>query len=261
VPYYLYFDDNFWVLAKEYVEYRWLMSPDGDAFVRAAAGVVVTSDALEEFARTELGCRNVLRFSPVLNRELLSKTQKVKSANSRSLTAAFAGSERRNGAFDRLVAPALGALARLGWDIRVLLRTGAPVAGIGLAGAKFELLPAHEDFAAFVALWRSRSPQILVHPPVESANVPYKTPSIVLIASLLGAVPIVAAEPAFAGLSESQGVVVVSEQTREAWATAIDRASSAAERRVLSQRLAAWCAQSFAPETNEATIMALLTAA
>lgn len=256
VPYYLYFDDNFWVLAAEFAEYRWLATADGEAFVRAAAGMVVTSDALEDYARTQLGCRNVFRFSPILNRELETSVPKAAGAP-RALRVAFTGSQERNRPFDLLVAPALISLARSGWDVQVSLRLGAPIAGIGLAGVKCDLLRTYEDFATFIGLWRSHTPQVLVHPPVESANVPYKTPSIILIAHLLGAVPVVANEPAFSGLSEDNGVVVVGDDTREAWVEAIAKVSAPSSRRPMLRRLSAWCAEAFSPDGNEATIMRL----
>jgi hypothetical protein len=92
---------------------------------------------------------------------------------------------------------------------------------------------------------------------VESANAKYKTSAIVLIAYLLGAIPVVADEEAFRGLSDQDGVIVVTQQSSAAWDAAIR--SAVANHRLLYKRLAAVCSRAFAPELNEATIAAMLS--
>jgi hypothetical protein len=92
--------------------------------------------------------------------------------------------------------------------LRVAATAGAANAlGAALEPAQVVVLPLEPSFRQFVRRWRRFWPDILLHPAGETANAPFKCPTAVIVAGYLGAVPVVADEPAYESWGENQGVL------------------------------------------------------
>lgn len=109
------------------------------------------------------------------------------------------------------------------------------------------------DFRAFVAHWRALAPDIVLHPPGRSANLPMKGPGALLAALYLGAVPVVADEPAFAGLGPAQGVERVPGDAA-AWRAALLRLADPSVREAYRDRLLRHATVAFAPSGAAAAL-------
>jgi hypothetical protein len=76
-----------------------------------------------------------------------------------------------------------------------------------LGAAQIVVLPQERSFRQFVRRWTSFGPDILLHPAGATANGPFKCPTAVIVAGYLGAAPVVADEPAYAGWGDNEGVL------------------------------------------------------
>jgi hypothetical protein len=76
-----------------------------------------------------------------------------------------------------------------------------------LGAAEIEAPPMERSFRQFVRRWRRYGPDILLHPEGATTNAPFKCPTAVIVAGYLGAAPVVADEPAYAGWGEREGVL------------------------------------------------------
>lgn len=256
-PFYYYTDDNFWLLADELTQYACFGTPEADGYLRAATGIVVSTDALARFVLSNGIHDNVLKLGPVLDRSLLQGHASA-SADDGIVTLAFVGSIQRNDVFAAAVEPAIARLWREGVRLRVVVRAGSDMQTLSFHGIPTVQQPLAKSFAEYIATWRRFRPDVLVHPHVESKNAPYKTSSVILSACLLGAVPVVGAEPAFAGLSERDGVHVVADKTADTWASALSALREAKARARSYRSLLAYCESVFRPNGNEKTIARLL---
>ncbi|HEY1426194.1 MAG TPA: hypothetical protein VGF50_05935 [Caulobacteraceae bacterium] len=92
--------------------------------------------------------------------------------------------------------------------LRMIATAAAAKALAGALGpAEIVVLPPQPSFRQFVRQWRSYGPDILLHPEGATANAAFKCPTAVIVAGYLGAVPVVADEPAYAGWGENEGVL------------------------------------------------------
>jgi hypothetical protein len=145
------------------------------------------------------------------------------------------GDFRRAGLHD-LVIPAIAATTA---DIELLL---AQPIGSGIPGAT--LLPFQPDFRRFIAAWRAAGPHILAHPPGRTRNIATKSAGLLLASLYLGAVPVVADEPAFAGLGKPEGVIRVGAGIAQ-WREALHELSSPDVRAEYFANLARYCRTAF----------------
>lgn len=95
--------------------------------------------------------------------------------------------------------------------------------------------PFEPDFLTFLHRWIRQAPAMIVHPPGKTSNLPNKSIATILVAHSLGAVPIVADEPAFAGWGTDQGVLRLEPGN---WAKALRQAADRGMARDLRARLA-----------------------
>lgn len=258
-PYYYYADDNFWVLKDEMPQYSSFGAEDIKTYIRSSMGIVVSSDNLAEFVLSNGIHDTVLKVTPVLDRSLLQRRD-FATAEEGMITIAFVGSEVRYGAFARTIAPAIARLATDGTRFRVIVRQGNDLRTLSFHGIPTVQMPVAYTFAEYIVNWRRYRPDILVHPHADSKNTKYKTSSIMLSAYLLGAVPVVGSEPAFAGLTARDGVHLVAEESVEAWASALSALRPPKSRARLYRALGAHCERVFGPKGNERTVARILEA-
>jgi hypothetical protein len=258
VPFYYFADDNFWVLAKEYVAYSWFDRDESREIVGKAAGVVVSSDALADFMRDEKLNGNVLRMTPVLDPSLLDK-RPTNPAD--VVTLAFAGGDHRERNLLEQVQPAIVQLARSGARVRFVAPGGRPYLPLRFNRVPLIEMAWQTGLRDLIAAWRRHTPDILLHPRTTSGNVTYKIDVIVLVSYLMGAVPIVTDEPAFRHVSEADGICILREETPAGWANAISRLLDPTVRAATYAQLAAYCARAYSPKVNEAVIDGILKSA
>lgn len=258
-PYYYYVDDNFWILKDELSQYASFDTQKIKNYIRAAEGIVVSTDALADFILSNSIHKNVLKLTPVLDRSLLRGRERANTGD-KTLTTAFVGAGQRNDAFALVVEPAISRLWREGMPFRVVTREGNDLRALKFHGIPSVQLPVAYSFREYIMNWRRYEPDVLVHPVVKSRNAPFKTSSVILSACLLGAVPIVGSEPAFAGLSERDGVLLVAENSPDAWARALSALSVPKTRARFYRSLVAHCERAFGPESNEITVAQMLKA-
>lgn len=114
----------------------------------------------------------------------------------------------------------------------------------GLPHAPFDALrlPFEGDFAQFVFRWQAEAPFALLHPQGDSANIANKSRGTLLVAAYLGAVPIVAQEPAYHGLAEEDGVLTAGGAVAD-WQAQIARLNDTGFQREMLARLDGWVAR------------------
>jgi hypothetical protein len=252
VPYFIYMDDNFFVLADEMDELLWFKSDECARVFAGAAGVASTSGRLLDYVRTHQFNQRLIRLTPILPNWLrLNKLP----ADDGVLRIAFCGSPSRGIDFAGNIEPAIAGLVDEGLPVAVVVREGIELPMLRQRSVEIATPPSTISFAEFIRRWQKFRPNVVVHPKAVTANAPYKTPSIIMIAFLLGAVPVVAQEPAFEGLETSGTRIVVG---RDAWRAALTELTSANVRKAAYNELGRFCAKNFAPDTNRVAIAEML---
>jgi hypothetical protein len=119
------------------------------------------------------------------------------------------------------------------------------------------VLPFEPEFRRFIDAWRVAGPNILAHPPGRSGNIAVKGAGTLLASLYLGAVPVVADEPAFAGLGRPEGVIRVAADVAQ-WRAAFLELSDPEARARHFGSLAAYCRTAFPANGPRQTIDLLL---
>jgi hypothetical protein len=253
IPYVYFTDDNFLALGAEsaasgfYAPVR---------MRRALAGALQVWASTPALASALEGLHPDVRvWGPVVDPLLSAQTR---PPHGDGLTIAFAGGDFRLAGFDGPILESLRRLARIravrfvGTDASV--RAFRPQ----IPDAQFITVPQERSFRQFVRRWRSYAPDILLHPRGETANAPFKCPTAVIVAGYLGAVPVVADEPAYAGWTAADGVIRLGAEACE-----LDEAGARARddewRADMGCRLASAIARSFGESGRLGQLEAVLT--
>ena len=201
VPYVWFTDDNFMALRAEGDASAFYVEPRMRAALAKAAGVWCSTEAL---AAGHLWLHPAVSvWKPALDPALAQPAP----APGGPLTIALAGGDFRlpglvGAPTERLRDIADGPGLRL-----VLTAAAAGMLGPALPRAEIVTPAPQRSFRQFVRSWRRFAPDILLHPAGATSNAPYKTPTAAIVAGYLGAVPVVADEPAYQGWSEADGVL------------------------------------------------------
>ena len=89
----------------------------------------------------------------------------------------------------------------------VVTPAGAEVLRPALPRAEIIVVERERSFRQFIRAWRRFAPDLLLHPAGATSNAPFKCPTAAIVAGYLGAVPVVADEPAYHGWGEAEGVL------------------------------------------------------
>jgi hypothetical protein len=173
-------------------------------------------------------------WKPVLDPRL---QQPAPPATSGPITVALSGGDFR---LPGLAGAALEGLRRIadGPGLRLLVTpAGGRMLGPAVPKAELVVLPMERSFRQHIRAWRRLSPDILLHPAGATANAPFKSPTAALVAGYLGAVPVVAGEPAYRGWGEAEGVLRLGANA-EGLAMATSHARQADWRAEMARRLA-----------------------
>lgn len=245
IPRYYLIDDNFLVLRTELPEFAAYTQENATEALADFAGVICTSGAVAEYLRSLRVHRAIVTINSVFDQAKVGKLDRIpRVASGPGLRVGFVGADFRLQSLGRDVLPAL-----------THIRTDAPVEFVVRATtdrrlklpADTKILPFSASFDDFLVRWRAVGLDILVHPHGDTANIDYKADSILLIALYLGAVPVVAADPAFREVGEEQGVLKVNGGVA-AWTDALQRAQSPELRQTLMRRLEQFCSDHFGQE-------------
>ena len=251
VPYVWFTDDNFLALGAE---------GDAPAFYTEPRMRVALAKATAVWTSTEtLAAANlwlhpaVSVWKPVLDPNLAQPAP----APGGQLTFAMAGGDFR---LAGLAGAPLDRLREISGrqDLRLLT---TPVAAAmlrpALPRAEIVISPPQRSFRQFIRAWRRYSPDILLHPAAATANAPFKTPTAAIVAGYLGAVPVVADEPAYQGWGEAEGVLRTGD-AGEGIAVAANNARHGAWRGEMRERLAEALQARFSADDRASRLMKLV---
>lgn len=237
IPTYAFFDDNFTALAAEYPAFAYYSRDALKKALAACTGVIATSPELANWFREECGVPDPISWPCVVDESLIPTEG---SPDCEELRIGMAGGPFRQRALAADVAPALDAIAaRRPVALWVRDDVSAPTA------ARVVAVPFDVSFGSFVGRWRTFGIHALVHPRGDTANLRYKTPNALLVALYAGAVPVVEPEPAYEGLREDDGVMVVRDGPA-GWERALTQLAEPRFRRLMYERLRAMCTARFA---------------
>lgn len=251
VPFVWFTDDDLIALRDEEAAFRFYSKDRVQAFLAHAAGVVTTSPALVE--RLAALHDTVLLWPCVYDPALAKGAPSPQDA---AFTVGVFGGAFRRTSFVEHVLPALGAP----FDGR---RARIIAAGdlAARCGAKaVEAAPFEPEYRAFVGQWRRLDLAVVAHPCGVTGNIDNKSRASLLTAAYLGAAPVVGLEPAHAGLSEAEGVMVAGPEPR-AWRRCFERLADPHVAAEMFHRLDAWCRSEFDPEAARAQFEALASLA
>jgi len=227
IPVHWFLDDDFFALADEYPELAVYTAERFTDVAEDLAGLMVSMPALGAAlaATLSLPPERVRVLPPRLSP---GWPRSEGTGPRRGL--GIIGSDFRGAGLRREVTPALAAR---GGDVPIFTTEGMRPF-LGELHATF--VPRQPDFLHFLHVWTRLSLAALLHPPGETRNLANKADSAIMLAYLMGAVPILAPEPAFVGWGEHEGVLKAGPGD---WPAAIARALDPVEGAMLRGRLAA----------------------
>ena len=231
VPAWYFTDDDFVALRSEHRELAAFRDETMELLVARCAGVVTTSDYLAEQVRARHPNADVRMWPLAIDRTLC--LPRVERTPDTLRIGVMGGSFRARGARAD-VAPAIAEFAAGGTtSIELFVHDDLVEA--------FSALECHHvtftrSFRSFVRNWQRLGLDVLVHPPATTANARGKTANAMLVAHYLGAIPIVAADPAYELLGEQHGVLICDNIAQ--WRASLERCCDDARAAVLRRALA-----------------------
>lgn len=256
VPHFYVADDDLSSLHAERADLSWYTPRNLRACLDSFAAVIVTSAPLLATFRALSLHPRIFTWRPTLSHRIVELLEPADRAERREgMRIGFIGGPFRIPNLSTSVMPALEALAR-STDVTLLIR---PETEIRDAKIPIEVVPFHRSYKDFIMEWRDAECDILVHSKGESANIANKTQNILICSYYIGAVPILAREPAYEGLGPATGVLLADQPwTAPLWAAALKKAETAERRAALRRKLAAYCQEAFAPAHNLPSLEACL---
>jgi len=254
VPFVYFTDDNFMALAAEAAAPAFYKPLRMRRALKRAAEVWCSTAALAE-AHAPLHHR-VRVWGPALDRMLEPPSATMRAGPT---TIAIAGGDFRLAGLRGVLLDQLSALSASQALRFIVTEAGAHPLRAAAPGAVITVAPKERSFRQFVRAWRSRGVDILLHPAGATANAPFKCPTAAIVAHYLGAVPVVADEPAYDGWEAAEGVLRHGADG-EGLAAAVAKANDIPWRTSMSDRLAGALAQRFSPESRLAMLAEVLAA-
>jgi hypothetical protein len=251
MPYVYFTDDNFQALAAERGAPSFFNPKRMRRALAGAAEVWASTPALAAALEPLHGAVRV--WGPVLDPVIAAPPRQPGAP----LTVAIAGGDFRVSGLGGAPVRQLAALAGRG-PLRLIATPAVARALVPqLPGVEIVIQPNERSFRQFVRQWRRHGVDILVHPAGATANAAYKCPTAALTAGYLGAVPVVADEPAYQGWGEAEGVVRLGEDG-DGLAEVASRMDDADWRSDMCRRLAAALADGFSDEGRAGRLRSLM---
>ena len=257
VPLYYLIDDNLIVLGADDPELAGYTREAVTEALADFAGILCTSASLAEYFESLHVRPPVHQIGPVFDAVKLVKIRRLRGEPEESaLRVGFIGGPFRRRNLEEQIVPALAAVAR---DAPVTFFSPSPPANAGGPPFPVTTVAFSPHFDDFLTTWGPLGLGVVVHARGDTANNEYETGSVLLSALYLGAVPIVAREPAFRDVGEAQGVLQVDGDT-SSWERALRRLQAPNVRREMLSRLEAFCRTHFAAERTARTLDRILAA-
>jgi hypothetical protein len=251
VPYVYFTDDNFLALRAEGDAPTFYTLPRVQAAMAKAAAFWTSSEALAA-ARVWLHPK-VDVWKPALDPML----DQAAAAPSDALTIAMPGGDFRLPGLSGAPLDALRGIADRR-PLRLLVtEAGSLALRASAPAAEIVVQPQERSFRQHIRAWRRFSPDILLHPAGATANAPFKSPTAAIVAGYLGAVPVVADEPAYQGWGEAEGVLRLGAGA-EGLMLAAQRARDAEWRADMGRRLSDGLAARFGAEGRARRLAGLM---
>jgi hypothetical protein len=251
IPYWYMTDDHFPTLAAEEPNLAFHTEEACQAFLAGAAGAIAATRALAD--AVAVNADNTLLWPHVFDPSLLPAPE---AAGPRPpfRRIGMMGGLFRGEALVRDVMPALAGLAAER-PVTLAVRQG----GLWRTAPHMALIemPFEAAFRQFVFRWRGLGLDTVIHPRAATRNATYKSPSALLASLYLGAVPIVADDAAYAGITAGDGVLVAPGGPAS-WRAALDEAGDPERHAKLHAALRAYCEQAFSPAPAIAALTEVL---
>lgn len=262
IPHYLLSDDNFTELAKEQNDaidteiMRYYEINNFRNELKTFSGILSSSAELSHYFLTSGLHGKILHFSAVIDRQL--SPSKFHRKDDR-INVCFFGGKFRATDIDNIFIPvrdlsAYQPVTLYARDILEPLRQSLYDVGVSLVTTK-----ANDDFKGFVRQYQGFNIDIVLHPPGETKNIKYKTANALLVSHYLGAVPIIANEPAYRGISDNDGAMVTDGSILRV-NDAMRKLRDGNTRSAYLEKLSKFCTDRFSPEENIRTLRTICVA-
>lgn len=254
IPLYYFVDDNFILLREQAGPWSPFVGRYSAANVRrrlrAFHGVLLSSDSLIDYFRSENLHHELMLFPPIEWRQCLPRPP----ARPGSVIAFFGGRHLH----EVLLRAILPAVRRLATDRPVtLIATGveriAPSPGLTVVEQAYN--PSYEEGIRQLA---EAGVDVLVHPSAPGLlNDRYKNPHALISAKALGAIPVVSDRLPYSDLGVA-GVALLCDDTSDSWYSGLSQALDARQRSAIAERLAGFCSSHYGGLINREAIATLL---
>lgn len=240
IPYWYMTDDHFPTLAAEEPNLAFHTEEACHEFLDGAAGAIVTTPALADAMAAHAD--HTLPWPHVFDASLLPAPEGV-GPRPPFRRIGMMGGLFRSEALVRDVMPAVADLAAER-PLTLAVRQG----GLWRTAPHMSLIemPFEPAFRQFVFRWRDLGLDSVIHPRAATRNAAFKSPSALLTGLYLGAVPIVADDRPYAGMTAGDGVLVAPGGPAS-WRAALDEAGDPGRHAALHAALRAYCERAFAP--------------
>ena len=256
VPVYWFIDDNFMILAAESKEYSMYRPENVKQFMHLFAGVLASTNAIQQYFRDQKLHDNVLVYPPISTLPLKHRKTAIAPKQNKSFRVLFFGGPHRIEALRKFILPAL---ERLSSNLDIELIIGSEQADVITSDIlHIHHIPFDLDYRLALSRFVNADIDVLVHPSTNTYNAPYKTLNALINADKIGATLAVSDVPPFSEFHDA-GIMAFAEDSVVAWFTTLKELAHNSEKRSsLGQAASKYCKENFDGRINEASITSLL---
>ena len=221
-------------------------------------GVIVTSDDLHRASGMQVGGTRILELRAAFDDLTFNRMSRIRPRDEKSAVniGYFEEPSRDPHFFDRV----LPAIRKLAQQRRVAVFSCGRMPDHDESGISFLSLASDGSISDSLDAWARASIDIVVQPTRGADNRIGGAENVLLSSLYIGAVPILADDPAYAGIDETDGVLK-SDSSTEGWRRALIRLADDATRAGLRGRFEHFCRSRFSAERNAAALQAIMRAA
>ncbi|MGU3363111.1 hypothetical protein ACLBWX_22670 [Methylobacterium sp. M6A4_1b] len=251
IPMYYLLDDNFFIIDSGDVEGKYTHTKVRNT-LRMFKGVLSSNVNLSTYLISNKIHSNVLWFSAV--RDSDRDPQVISKHNGEAINIGCFGGGFRLLEIEKNILPALSNMAKIR-PVSFYAREDLEALRdkFESAGINFQTSKTTDSIGLFCRDWLQYNLDIIIHPPGNTKNLAFKTANALLIAYYLGAVPVVADEPAYAGSNDKNGVIIA-DCTEEAYFSAFQSLAGRKYRQNLFAKLELYVRKAFATDSNIRTL-------
>lgn len=210
VPWAYFIDDNFTLLAEEgYAGLYWYSHKNLKYHLSSAVAVLTATKSLQAYYRKYNLHDNIMLTPPIISHDLIKGSNNLRQSRcrtTRQLNVAMIGGQFRHKFFLEEILPAL---IQLSESINIALWSTCDINTSFQLPNRFTIhkMGREENYIQLILKLSAIGVDLIVHPYGITNNLLYKTDSIVLTARYLHANILVADEPCFKDINESNGIL------------------------------------------------------